>query len=215
MMTDTTNGREIPAGDVFALRGVTCCCSRFRLRPFAFAHRHLACLQLHPVSSFNRRSLNSGRRRLFRLSHSEAPGFLEAVGRWMDESAASMNKRISATCGGARRATATRRPKRPRRDRESRRKARSMPPRARPMRLASSALARIATGRERCATRRERCARLPAGRRDAVQEQGICRRQQHRERDGREVSGPGTAARTTRQPGECPIEHTVTRAMCQ
>lgn len=142
-----------------------------------------------------------------------SPGFLESVGRWMDESTANMNKSLGDVWKGA---------------------ARNSSEAAKASNEATSNLAKGAAdaakdtadalgklGTGRIATGRERCDAAANGAPD-------CRLAAERLCKSKGFAAGNSIANETvekcpalvllrgnKKPGECPVEHTVIRAMCQ
>jgi hypothetical protein len=139
-------------------------------------------------------------------SPQRSPGFLESIGRWMDESAANMNKSLDDMWQGA---------------------ARNSSEAAKASNEATSNLARGTAdalgklGAGRIATGRARCAIAANGAPDCrLAAEQLCKSKgfstgNSLENETVERCSPLVLLRGNKKPGECPIEHTVTRAMCQ
>jgi hypothetical protein len=142
-----------------------------------------------------------------------SPGFLESIGRWMDESAANVNKNLDNMWQGA---------------------ARNSSDAAKASNAATSNLAKGAVdaakdtadalgklGTGRIAAGRERCAIAANGAPDCrLAAEQLCKSKgfstgNSLENETVERCSPLVLLRGNKKPGECPIEHTVTKAMCQ
>lgn len=142
-----------------------------------------------------------------------APGFLESVGRWMDESAANMNKNFGEMWQGA--------------ARNSNEAAKASTEATSNLakgavdaaRGTADALGKLGTGR--VATGRERCIVSTNGSPDCRQAaEQLCKSKgfsggSSMNQETVERCPTLVLLRGNKKPGECPIEHTVTRAMCQ
>jgi hypothetical protein len=141
------------------------------------------------------------------------PGFLESVGRWMDESAANMNKNFGAMWQGAARnsneaAKAS-----------SEATSNLAKGAADAAKGTADALGKLGTGR--IATGRARCVVSANGAPDCRQAaEQLCRSKgfsggTSMEHETSEKCPALVLLRGNKQPGECAVEHTITRAMCQ
>jgi hypothetical protein len=146
-------------------------------------------------------------------SPQRSPGFLESIGRWMDESRANMNKSLDDMWQGA---------------------ARNSSEAAKASNEATSNLAKGAVdaakdtadalgklGTGRIATGRARCVTAANGAPDCrLAAEQLCKSKgfstgNSLENETVERCSPLVLLRGNKKPGECPIEHTVTKAMCQ
>jgi len=135
------------------------------------------------------------------------PGLLEAIGRWVDESVAGVGRGFNAALGGlGEGAGATTQG--------------AVDALAKGAADTASAVGRLS--RPRLVAGRERCATAPNGAPDCrIAAEALCRAQGFA--SGRSVDYetaekcPAHVRLSGRRPapGECPLEHTVTRALCQ
>ena len=141
------------------------------------------------------------------------PGFLESVGRWMDESAANMNKSFGDMWQGAARnsneaAKAS-----------SEATSNLAKGAADAAKGTADALGKLGTGR--IATGRARCVVSTNGAPDCRQAaEQLCKSKgfsggTSMEHETAEKCPALVLLRGNKKPGECTVEHTVTRAVCQ